>query len=59
MPKPFDFKALIKKYPYDYYLTMNTVLIQEIEHYNKLITVIVSSLKEVELVLRGLSAFSE
>lgn len=47
MPEPFVFEDVVKKHPYDYNNSMNTVLHQEILRFNKLLVVIRSSLKMI------------
>ena len=57
--QPFDVEAIMKKYPTDYKESMSTVLVQEVIRYNKLISVIHSTLKDVCKALKGLVVMSE
>jgi len=43
IPDPFDEPAVIKNYPVKYEESMNTVLLQEVEKYNKLINKMIKS----------------
>merc|ERR1719272_2317097 len=57
--KPFDLRAISKKYPVMYEESMNTVLIQEAVRFNKLLEVVDSSLTELKKALKGLVVMSE
>lgn len=46
------------KYPVDYYESMNTVLTQELVRYNRLISVVHSTLKELKKAIKGLVVMS-
>ncbi|KAJ3125137.1 Dynein heavy chain 1, axonemal [Nowakowskiella sp. JEL0407] len=59
LPKPFNFEAVLKQYPIEYKESMSTVLIQEVIRYNKLLTVIHSTLTEMCKALKGLVVMSE
>lgn len=59
VPKPFDMDELSKRYPTKYDDCMNTVLVQEAIRYNKLITTIRTSLKELLKAIEGLVVMSE
>lgn len=52
-PKEFDIEEAINKYPVNYNESMNTVLTQELNRFNKLISIIRSSLKDINLALQG------
>ena len=50
---PFDVEAARYKYPVEYYESMNTVLCQELVRFNRLISVIHDSLKNLQKALKG------
>lgn len=58
-PEPFDFEAIYKKYPTSYEESMNTVLVQEIIRYNRLLVIMKESLVNVKKALKGLVVMSE
>ena len=58
-PKVFDYAAIFKIYPTDYNESMNTVLCQEVIRYNKLLSVMHTSLVSVKKALKGLVVMSE
>lgn len=53
MPEMFDWEATFKKYPTKYEESMNTCLIQEVEKYNHLMSIMNVQLKNVQLALVG------
>jgi len=55
---PYDIEAVGMLYPTDYYESMNTVLVQEGQRYNKLIVEMHISLKELQRALKGLVVLS-
>jgi len=59
IPEPFDIKEILKKYPIDYKESMSTVLTQEVVRFNRLITVIHSSLKDLINAIKGLVVMSK
>ena len=54
MPLPFDIEEAQKLYPPLYEESMNTVLIQEMERYNKLLVEIRKSLEMLEKAVKGM-----
>jgi len=57
-PEKFDLKACREKNPPSREESMNTVLLQEISRFNKMISVIKSSLEDLKQALAGLIVFS-
>lgn len=53
VPHEFDLEAAYYKYPVEYFESMNTVLRQELVRFNRLITVIHSSLASFRKALKG------
>ena len=58
LAKPFNIELCMKKYPVNYNESMNTVLIQEMIRFNRLIQVIHSSLANVLKAIKGLVVLS-
>ncbi|XP_036594745.1 dynein heavy chain 1, axonemal [Trichosurus vulpecula] len=58
IPDPIDVHQVMVKYPVLYEESMNTVLVQEVIRYNKLLAVITESLKDVLKALKGLVVMS-
>ncbi|XP_068171919.1 dynein axonemal heavy chain 1 [Antennarius striatus] len=58
IPAPFNIQEVRKKYPILYEESMNTVLIQEVIRYNKLLAVISQSLSDVMKALKGVLVMS-
>lgn len=54
LPAAFNEKEIGKKYPVSYEESMNTVLLQEVEKYNRLLKAMGGSLKNVKKALKGL-----
>ncbi|XP_019696725.1 dynein heavy chain 7, axonemal [Harpegnathos saltator] len=54
MPDLFDIEEAQQRYPIEYVESMNTVLVQELERYNDLLTEIRSSLSMLEKAVKGL-----
>lgn len=59
IPKPFNLKEVSSKYPTKYTESMNTVLVQEIQKYNRLIGIISTSLSDLKRGLQGLIAMND
>ena len=58
LPAPFDVEAVSAAYPIKYEESMNTVLVQECLRYNRLLTVMRSSLADMQRALQGLVVMS-
>eukprot|EP00842_Homolaphlyctis_polyrhiza_P003881 jgi/Hompol1/4494/HPOL_003652-RA len=58
VPQPFNLETAIKKYPVNYNESMNTVLIQEMIRFNKLINIVLVSLVNVQKAIKGLVVLS-
>jgi dynein heavy chain len=58
MPKPWNTQQVQEKYPTMYEESMNTVLIQELTRFNVLISVIHSSLADIQKAIKGLLLMS-
>merc|ERR1719324_189944 len=58
MPGEFDLQEIQRVYPTLYEESMNTVLVQEINRFNKLIVVVHASLKDIEKAIKGLLLMS-
>ncbi|XP_068605783.1 dynein axonemal heavy chain 12-like [Brachionichthys hirsutus] len=54
LPSNFDTKAALLKYPVQYEESMNTVLVQEMERYNVLLSLIRETLKKLLKAIKGL-----
>lgn len=54
LPKNFDLEKAKIKYPVDYSESMNTVLVQELERFNKLLSVMRSGLQILQQAIHGL-----
>uniref|UniRef100_UPI00398EE5C8 dynein axonemal heavy chain 1 isoform X2 n=1 Tax=Pristiophorus japonicus TaxID=55135 RepID=UPI00398EE5C8 len=58
VPNLIDIKVVMEKYPVIYEESMNTVLIQEVIRYNRLLEAIVQSLNDLLKALKGLVVMS-
>ncbi|KAH9088158.1 hypothetical protein LEN26_019633 [Aphanomyces euteiches] len=58
LPPNFDLEFVQVKYPVMYTESMNTVLAQEVERFNKLLSVMKDTLKQVQKGLKGLIVLS-
>ncbi|KAI4880923.1 hypothetical protein NFI96_025448, partial [Prochilodus magdalenae] len=58
IPNPINVQEVVTKYPVMYEESMNTVLIQEVIRYNKLLAVISQSLSDLVKALKGLVVMS-
>ena len=57
-PKEYPIDDIIKMFPVEYTESMNTVLTQELTRFNKLISIIRSSLNDIKKALQGLILMS-
>ncbi|XP_032892704.1 dynein heavy chain 1, axonemal [Amblyraja radiata] len=58
IPDLIDIKAVLEKFPVQYEESMNTVLVQEVIRYNRLLETIVQSLNDLLKALKGLVVMS-
>jgi dynein heavy chain len=59
VPEPFRVKDVEMKFPFTYEESMNTVLLQELARFNRLIEVIRNSILTFEKSLEGLVSMTE
>ena len=59
LPKLFDVEAAAKKLPLKYEECMNTVLQQELIRYNRMMYVILTSLKNLQKAIDGLVSMTD
>ncbi|NWV36400.1 DYH1 protein, partial [Grantiella picta] len=58
LPDPMNLQEVIRKYPLRYEESMNTVLVQEVIRYNKLLEEVAQTLKDLLKALKGLVVMS-
>ncbi|XP_051777061.1 dynein axonemal heavy chain 1 [Erpetoichthys calabaricus] len=58
VPKPIDVQSVMVKFPVLYEESMNTVLVQEVIRYNRLLIVIAKTLQDLRKALKGLVVMS-
>lgn len=59
IPESFNFKEVSTRYPTKYEESMNTVLVQEVAKYNKLINIVKTSLYNLKRGLKGFITLNE
>ncbi len=59
VPDPLSIEKISEKYPVKYEESMNTVLVQEVLRYNKLLSTIKGTLRDLLKALKGLVVMSQ
>jgi dynein heavy chain len=59
IPPPFEVESIQKRFPVSYENSMNSVLLQELFKYNKLIEKVTTSLRQLQKAIEGLVMMSE
>lgn len=54
----YDMEAAVSKYPVDYTESMNTVLVQELERFNRLLQTLKNTLQSLQKAIKGTIAMN-
>merc|ERR1711988_260784 len=58
LPLLYNIPAIQMQYPVRYDESMNTVLVQELQKFNRLLVIVTKTLKDIQLALKGLVVMS-